>query len=74
MEMLAQPVLKRQKTLYGDVDVPSHLIAVKDVSRAFLDHLLTEAEEMKQLVQTVGGDDRLKHKVLASVFYEVCFA
>jgi aspartate carbamoyltransferase len=32
--------------------------------------LLAEADEMKDLVRTKGGDDRLKHKVLASVFYE----
>jgi aspartate carbamoyltransferase catalytic subunit len=29
-----------------------------------------EAENMQHLVSTKGGDDRLKFKVLASVFYE----
>jgi hypothetical protein len=34
-------------------------------------YLLGEAESMKKLVREKGGDERLKHKVLASVFYEV---
>jgi hypothetical protein len=32
--------------------------------------LLRDAEEMKELVRTKGGDDRLKHKILATCFYE----
>lgn len=61
---------KRQKTSTQH-DVPVNLIAVKDVSKNYLNFLLNEAEEMRKLVKSKGGDERLKHKVLASVFYEV---
>lgn len=59
--------LKRQKTF--DI-VPEHLISVRGLSMAFLNLLLDVADEMKTLVAMQGGDDRLKHKVLATVFYE----
>eukprot|EP01031_Cornospumella_fuschlensis_P029740 gene29740-35912_t len=59
--------LKRQKTF--DI-VPEHLISVRDLSMAFISLLLDVADEMKTLVSTQGGDDRLKYKVLAAVFYE----
>jgi aspartate carbamoyltransferase catalytic subunit len=62
--------MKRQKTTVHN-DTPSNLIAVKDVSKDYLEFLLNEAEEMKILVNEKGGDERLKHKILASVFYEV---
>ena len=61
---------KRQK-VSDEHQVPANLVAVKDVSKNYLNFLLKEAEEMKKLVKSRGGDDRLKHKVLASVFYEV---
>ena len=32
--------------------------------------LLEKSSQMKNLVGEHGGDDRLKHKILASVFYE----
>ena len=63
-------VMKRQRTV-GQNDCPQNLIAVKDVSTTYLNYLLTEAGEMKSLVLKTGGDERLKHKILASVFYEV---
>jgi aspartate carbamoyltransferase catalytic subunit len=44
---------------------------VKDVSSNYLNYLLKEAEDMKVMVIKNGGDERLKHRVLASVFYEV---
>ncbi|RYH25235.1 hypothetical protein EON65_15880 [archaeon] len=59
--------LKRQKTF--DI-VPEHLISVRGLSMAFISLLLDMADEMKTLVTSQGGDDRLKHKVLATVFYE----
>ena len=62
--------MKRQKTTVHN-DTPSNLIAVKDVSKDYLEFLLNEAEEMENLVNEKGGDERLKHKILASVFYEV---
>jgi aspartate carbamoyltransferase catalytic subunit len=61
---------KRQKTTAQN-DIPSHLISVKDVSSNYLNYLLKEAEDMKVMVIKNGGDERLKHRVLASVFYEV---
>jgi hypothetical protein len=61
---------KRQKTIEQN-DIPSHLISVKDVSINYLNYLLKEAEDMKFMVINKGGDERLKHRVLASVFYEV---
>ena len=61
---------KRQKTI-AQHDIPSNLISVKDVSSNYLNYLLKEAEDMKVMVLKRGGDERLKHRVLASVFYEV---
>lgn len=52
-------------------EVPSHLLAIKDVSDQYLELLLTGAKEMKHLVETQGGDDRLNHTILALAFYEV---
>lgn len=46
------------------------LLSVKEFDLAKASHLLNCAERMKSLVQERGGDDRLKHRVLASVFYE----
>jgi hypothetical protein len=66
-------LLKRQRSSYEKYDVPANLIAVKDLSKSFLDFLLEEADSMKQLFLKSGGDERLKHKILASVFYEVEF-
>jgi aspartate carbamoyltransferase catalytic subunit len=68
-------MLKRQRTKdsgedAGGVKVPDVVIAVRNLTREFVDSLLAAADEMKQLVKTKGGDERLKHKVLASVFYE----
>ena len=59
--------LKRQKTF--DV-VPEHILSVGELPMQFIQLLLQSADEMKDLVRSKGGDDRLKHKVLASVFYE----
>jgi aspartate carbamoyltransferase catalytic subunit len=59
--------LKRQKTY--DI-VPHHLISVRGLSMAFIQLILDTSDEMQTLVATQGGDDRLKHRVLAAVFYE----
>ena len=61
---------KRQRTTLRN-DRPSDLLAIQDIIKIYLEFLLLEAEEMEKLVIEKGGDDRLKHKVLASVFYEV---
>ena len=36
----------------------------------FVLDILSAAEDMKNLVESRGGDDRLRHRVLASLFYE----
>eukprot|EP01039_Chlorochromonas_danica_P000745 gene745-809_t len=59
--------LKRQKTY--DI-VPENLISVRGLSMQFIELILEVSDEMKTLVASQGGDDRLKHKVLAAVFYE----
>ena len=55
----------------ANLDIPTHLISFKDVTPKFLNLLLGVAHEMERLVENEGGDDRLKHKILALVFYEV---
>ena len=50
-------LLKRQKTKYH-TDIPNNLLAVKNLSKSFVDHILSEADSMKRLVQTKGGDER----------------
>eukprot|EP01038_Epipyxis_sp_PR26KG_P011165 gene11165-14982_t len=67
MSELQSVAMKRQKTF--DV-VPEHLLSIRGLSMQFIQILLQSAEDMKNLVARIGGDDRLKHKVLASVFYE----
>ena len=57
-------LLKRQKISMN------HLTAVAQVSDDTLQELIVSAEEMKRLVQSAGGDDRLKHKILATMFFE----
>jgi len=47
-----------------------HLISVKDLTVAFIQDLMSKADKMKKLVASSGGDNRLKHRILASVFYE----
>jgi aspartate carbamoyltransferase catalytic subunit len=59
--------LKRQKTF--DI-VPENLISIRGLSVQFVQMILEISDEMKTLVATQGGDDRLKHKILATVFYE----
>jgi aspartate carbamoyltransferase catalytic subunit len=59
--------IKRQKT-YDTV--PSHLLNIHDLSRDFISQIMFSAESMKELVKNSGGDDRLKHRVLATAFFE----
>lgn len=47
-----------------------HLISVKNLSLQYLHRLFNVADEMKALVKSSGGDDRLKNKVLTSIFFE----
>lgn len=48
----------------------SHLISVTQVTPCGLALLHEVATSMRDLVRNAGGDDRLKYKVLATVFYE----
>ena len=50
--------------------VPLHITEVSGISLDVLHTLLDGASKMKQLVQENGGDERLKHRVLATMFYE----
>lgn len=46
-----------------------HLTSTRQLSRADTDAILQTAEEMERVLKG-GGDDRLKGKILASLFYE----
>eukprot|EP00520_Triparma_pacifica_P019160 CAMPEP_0118656936 /NCGR_PEP_ID=MMETSP0785-20121206/13744_1 /TAXON_ID=91992 /ORGANISM="Bolidomonas pacifica, Strain CCMP 1866" /LENGTH=330 /DNA_ID=CAMNT_0006549807 /DNA_START=10 /DNA_END=1001 /DNA_ORIENTATION=- len=48
----------------------SSLVSVKQITPSGLQLLLDVSLEMKTIVRLVGGDERLKHKILANVFYE----
>jgi aspartate carbamoyltransferase len=48
----------------------SSLLSVTQLTPAGLSLLFRTAQDIKSLVRTQGGDDRLKHYVLATVFYE----
>ena len=52
------------------VSVPDHVLSINDISTGFIEQLLTSADSMRDLVATRGGDDSLKHKLLACIFYE----
>ena len=47
-----------------------HLISVKNLSLQYLYHLFNVADQMKALVKSDGGDERLKNKVLTTIFFE----
>ena len=46
------------------------LLSVSQITAGGLQLLFQRAQEMRSLVRAKGGDDRLKHRLLASVFYE----
>jgi len=46
------------------------LVTVTQITPKGFDLLVKVAQQMKDIVRTEGGDDRLKHKLLATVFYE----
>jgi aspartate carbamoyltransferase catalytic subunit len=48
----------------------SNLVTVKQITPKGLRMLMEVAAEMKSLVRLHGGDDRLKHMLVANVFYE----
>lgn len=47
-----------------------NLVSVEDIKREDVDVLFNRADEMKRLVEEKGGDERLKNKILAALFYE----
>ena len=47
-----------------------HILAVKQFSREDLDHIFAVAREMQDMVGKAGGNELLKGKVLANMFYE----
>ena len=69
-DLIQPPLLQRQRTGTEIIKIPDHIIAVSNISKSFLDNLLAHAKCMQILVKTKGGDDRLKHRVLGSLFYE----
>jgi len=46
------------------------LVSVSQITPKGFDFLVKIAQQMRDIVRSEGGDDRLKHKVLATVFYE----
>ena len=48
----------------------SSLLSVTQITPPGLHLLFRVAQEMRQIVRTKGGDDRLAHRVLGTVFYE----
>ena len=47
-----------------------HLLSILDLKIETVLDLLSRATDMKILVKTFGGTDRLKHRVMATLFYE----
>jgi aspartate carbamoyltransferase len=46
------------------------LLSVTQITPAAFEMVVKVAQEMRDIVKTQGGDDRLKHKLLATTFYE----
>lgn len=46
------------------------IISVTQLAPSGLELLMKTACEMRELVRTQGGDERLKHRVLSTIFYE----
>jgi len=57
-------------TLPGNGFTGQDILSVSQFDRDKLAYIFDVAEEMRALVQKVGGADLLKHKVLACLFYE----
>ncbi len=48
----------------------NHILSIDQFDKDSIDTLFAKAREMKQLVESKGGDYRLKHRVSANLFYE----
>ena len=47
-----------------------NLISVDDITSLDLELIFNKTKEMKKLVTTTGGDNRLNGKILAALFFE----
>jgi aspartate carbamoyltransferase len=47
-----------------------NFLSVKQLTKENISIVFQKADEMKSLVESTGGDDRLKGKILAALFYE----
>jgi aspartate carbamoyltransferase len=71
LERIANSIPGMTSTSSSDLnDIPKHFLSIKGLSMKFVDSIMCGADQMKELVSEQGGDNRLKHRVLASVFYE----
>ena len=65
---------KEKSSLFLTEDAKSwagqSLVSVSQIAPNGFDFLVKVAQQMRDIVRTEGGDDRLKHKILATVFYE----
>ena len=52
------------------ISISKDFISIKGISMDYVNMILESATEMKELVKKRGGDETLKHKILASIFYE----
>lgn len=59
-----------EKKVVGRARKIDHILKAGDLSVEIVSTLCQKALEMKTLVAQRGGDNRLEHRVLASVFYE----
>jgi aspartate carbamoyltransferase catalytic subunit len=48
----------------------THILSTEQFTRTTLEQLFTDVAAIEKLVNEKGGDDRLKHKVVATLFYE----
>lgn len=52
------------------MDHPTHILNTEQFTKAGLEQLFKQTDAIEKLVIEKGGDDRLKHRVVASLFYE----
>ena len=46
------------------------LVTVESLKREDIESIFKRADEMKSLVETQGGDERLKGKIMGALFFE----
>jgi aspartate carbamoyltransferase catalytic subunit len=64
------PVTLRSLTEDPSSWLGASFLSVSQITAGGLQLLFQRVQEMRSLVRSKGGDDRLKHRLLASVFYE----